>query len=539
MGTQRRAGHSPRIDQQLGTVRNWVPYPSPMNRCIEIAVVGGGPSAVCLLDALAQAESAPGVITVFEPSPHLWRGRAFQPDLDSVRVNIAPDGMSVRFGDSGHFERWLVARDLLSGARTDWVDPFCGVRFVPRARFGEYLEQSGHAALARLRALGWRTEVIRDCVESAAPAVTGITLRTERGRQITADYTVLCVGRGHPSDVYKLAGTPGFVPEPYPLAHSLAGIDPDHAIGVVGSGLTGVDVVLGLAARGHCGKILLLSRSGALPVVRQRPVPYTLRYFTPERFRGSAITGQVVTLDQLVAAMRAELAVAKEDLGTIAAEIASLSHEDPVRRLRRHLAGVDSPSLALRIVQRAVPIAGPDVWPPLPEHEKAELLRKHYRAVMSVCCPMPPAAAATLLSLIDFGRLDIVSGVRHIGASPGGGFEVLTGGDEYRVDVVINAVNGPTDRIPAKAEPLITSLVSAGVADRNPHGGVHIDRATSRVLADGAPDPRLYALGDLASGSLFFTFGLPSLVDRAHDIVAALSDGAAVAGLLTAGQRSA
>jgi uncharacterized NAD(P)/FAD-binding protein YdhS len=137
MRTQRRAGHSPRIGQQLGAARNSVPHPSRMNRGIEIAVVGGGPSAVCLLDALAQAESAPGGVTVFEPSPHLWRGRAFQPDLDAVRVNLAPNGMSVRFGDSGHFERWLVARDLVSGAPTDCVDPFCGMRFVPRARFGE------------------------------------------------------------------------------------------------------------------------------------------------------------------------------------------------------------------------------------------------------------------------------------------------------------------------------------------------------------------------------------------------------------------
>jgi hypothetical protein len=51
-----------------------------------------------------------------------------------------------------------------------------------------------------------------------------------------------------------------------------------------------------------------------------------------------------------------------------------------------------------------------------------------------------------------------------------------------------------------------------------------VDRATSRLIARGTADPRLYALGDLASGSLFFTFGLPSLVDRAIDIVAAVLD---------------
>lgn len=494
---------------------------------------------MCLLDALAQAGGAPGAVTVFEPSPHLWRGRPFQPDLDTVRVNIAPDGMSIRSGDNRHFERWLAARDLVSGAGTDYVDPMCGVRFVPRALFGEYLDQSAQAALARLRERGWRTKVVRDRVESVTPGATGMTIQAGPGSRITADYTVLCVGGGPPADAYVLAGKPGFVLEPYPLARTLAEIDADHEIAVIGSGLTGVDVVLALAGRGHRGRIRLLSRSGVLPVVRQRPVPYTLRHFTAERFRGAATTGQTVTLDQLVATMRAEFAVAKEDLDTVAAEIAAAVYEDPVHRLRRHLAEVHSPSLALRILQRAVPVAGPDVWPPLPDHEKAYLLRKHHRTVMSLCCPMPPAAAATLLSLIDAGRLEIVAGVRHIEASPGGGFAVLTGGGEHRADVVINAVNAPRDKIPAKAAPLVASLVSAGLADRHPHGGLQVDRATSQLVADGTPDPRLYALGALASGSLFFTFGLPSLVDRAYDIVAALQDEAAGATPLSVARRSA
>ncbi|MGH3865020.1 MAG: hypothetical protein ACRDQ4_02590 [Pseudonocardiaceae bacterium] len=43
-------------------------------------------------------------------------------------------------------------------------------------------------------------------------------------------------------------------------------------------------------------------------------------------------------------------------------------------------------------------------------------------------------------------------------------------------------------------------------------------RLLRRHLAAGVADQRLYALGDLASGSLFFTFDLPSLVDRAYDI---------------------
>ncbi len=43
---------------------------------------------------------------------------------ETVRVNIPPDSMSVRFGDTGHFERWLVTRDLTAGSSDDYVDPF-------------------------------------------------------------------------------------------------------------------------------------------------------------------------------------------------------------------------------------------------------------------------------------------------------------------------------------------------------------------------------------------------------------------------------
>jgi uncharacterized NAD(P)/FAD-binding protein YdhS len=495
-----------------------------MSRPIDIGIVGGGASAVCLLDALAQADSAPGGITVFEPSPHLWRGRPFQPDMTTVRVNIPPDGMSVRFGDADHFQRFLDTRDLTAGSGATYEDPFCGVRFVPRAVFGDYLEQSAHAALTRLRQRGWRIDLIRQRVESAIPDPNRITLRTERGQRITVDYTVLCVGAGGPTDTYSLAGLPGFLSDPYPLSHRLVGIDAEQDVGVIGSGLTAVDVVLALAARGHQGRIRLLSRSGVLPMVRQRPIPYPLRHFTPETFRAAAARNETVTLDQLIATMRTELIEAGENLDSVATKIAAIGREDPVRLLRRHLAEVDAPSLALRILQRAVPATGPDVWPLLPEREKAQLLRSHYRAVMSLCCPMPPTSAATLLDLVDSGQLEITPGIRHIEASTDGGFTIMADNCEHTADFMINAVNVPTRKIAARADPLIASLVTVGVANRHPRGGLHVDRATSRLIARGTADPRLYALGDLASGSLFFTFGLPSLVDRAIDIVAAVLD---------------
>jgi hypothetical protein len=70
-----------------------------------------------------------------------------------------------------------------------------------------------------------------------------------------------------------------------------------------------------------------------------------------------------------------------------------------------------------------------------------------------------------------------------------------------------------------QAAPLISSLVSAGLAEPHSRGGLHVERATSRLTVGSRPQHRLHALGDPAAGSLFFTFGVQSLVDRSVDIV--------------------
>lgn len=498
-----------------------------LSRNVAIGVIGGGAAAVCLLDALAEARLDPGDVTVFEPSPHLWRGRPYQPDLDTVRVNIAPQGMSVRFGDQRHFPNWLAARDAVLGmAEPDFVDPINGLRFVPRATYGAYLEQSARDAVARLRTAGWRVDVVADRVTAAVPAPGGrVRLLHGDGESLAVDHTVLCVGRGRPGDPYRLTGLDGYLADAYPLARTLGDLDADADVGVIGAGLTGVDIVLSLLARGHRGRVLLASRSGVLPRVRQTARPHALRHFTAERFRDAARRGETVTLRQVVDLMRAEFADAGEDFAAVAREItAAPDAEDPVRRLRRHLSEVDAADRGLRILQHAVPATGPDVWPLLPESDRKQLLRDHYRSMMSLCCPMPATAATALLGMVDSGQLRIVSDVRAVEPVSGGGFALRTGDGAapLRADRLINAVSPAPGGLPARAQTLISSLVAAGLAELHPRGGVRTERATSRLLAGDAAHPGLYALGDLAAGSLFFTFGLPSIVDRAHDIVRAI-----------------
>lgn len=496
-----------------------------MDSLFRIGVVGGGPSAVCLLDSLAQEEDIPpGEVVVFEPSRYLWRGRPYQPDINVVRVNSPPDEMSIRAGDAKHFDDWLKARDLVVGYGTNHIDKLSGARFVPRAIFGDYLEQSARAALMRLLNHGWRVRLIREQVESADLAANRIITRTEWGGRTEIDYLALCVGSGKPLDAYSLGGAPGFIAEPYPVGRTMESIDPDADVSVIGSGLTSVDVVLALASRRHRGRIRLVSRHGVLPSVRQRPVSYELRHFTPVFFRAAAARGESVTMADLIAIMKAELADAGESVDLLRAEIEAVGREDPVARLRRQLSEVDSPQLGLRILQRAVPDAGPDVWPLLADGERSRVLQVYRHTLMSLCCPMPPGNATTLMSLIDSGQLEIVPRVKDVRRKEGHGFIVTADGSVHVADYVVNAINARSRKIPTMAASLIRSLVAAGVAAPHPRGGVYVERSTSRLTVEGRPNDRVYALGDPTAGSLFFTFGVQSLVDRAVDIVAALRD---------------
>ncbi|TMQ90507.1 hypothetical protein ETD83_35175 [Actinomadura soli] len=480
---------------------------------MELAIIGAGAAAVGLLDALDPA--AVTSVTVFDPAPVPWRGRPYQDDLDSVLVNAPPEIMSIRFGDRDHYARWLRGH----ASPGVYADERLGRPIPPRAVYGRYLEDTAEAALTRFG----RAEVIRT-------AVTGVslderlTVRTADGRLHRADQAVLCVGGGTPLDHYGLAGAPGFVPDPYPLERTLADIPPGRDVAVIGGGLTAVDIVASLAARGHTGRISLVSRSGTLPYVWQRPVETGIRHLTPEHLR--SLDGPV-TLGRLTGLIRTELAERGESWDDLAAWITATASRRPADSLREQLAMVDDPGLGRRILQEAAHTAGAVAWRLLPVPDREPLRTRHFRTITGLVSPMVPGNAAVLLDLFDAGTLESLSGIEKIEA--GNGFRVAHAAGERTADVVINAVNPPPHAIPRAAERLVSSLLGQGAA-HHPDGGLVTDPGTGRIVVGGRPDPRLHVVGDLAGGGPFLVSGIPGVAAQAHRTSRSITREAAPAG---------
>ncbi|GLV99392.1 FAD/NAD(P)-binding protein [Streptomyces lavendulae] len=486
-----------------------------------IALVGGGAAAVCLLDRLSRTPGlGRGTITVFEPSGSLWRGRAYQLDTDAVLANIIPSEMSARVGDPGHFLRWLREFGLPFGEGDYAADGY----FPPRWVFGSYLERTGETAVRALSLDGLPVRIVREAVVAARETDREVVLTSSDGRSQAFDYVVCAVGAGRPADHYGLHGSPGYFGDPYPLGTTVAAVPESADVTVLGTGLAAVDAVVSLAAHGHRGRITMASRNGALPAVRQRPVFPEITHFTPAALHAAAARSddRWIELGDVLDLLGRELAEHGADPSVVLAELLSLGDEAPMERLRRQYEDLDAADTGLRVLQHAVPESGPDAWTLLRPQDQRFIRENHYRAVMSLCCPMPPANARRLLDLHRTGRLHVTGGLWNVKPLAAGGFHVAADSGEYESDVVINAVSAPSHRVPERARPFLDSLVEDGIGEYHPHGGLRIEPATSRAVGGGRAHRRMHAIGDMGAGTLFFTSGMPSVLERADDIVRAV-----------------
>ncbi|TSB32348.1 FAD/NAD(P)-binding protein [Streptomyces benahoarensis] len=484
---------------------------------MRLAVIGGGAAAVSLLDSMLRhaGNDAAFDITVHEGARQLATGRAYRPDLDCALVNREAGFMSVRSAERDHFLRWLHRQPRYAATPLGTLPPDA---YVPRRVYGEYLVDHWEACLQGARRRGWTVTVVPEFA-TVAKASAGEVMIRGAASLTHADRVVLCPGSGPPADPYGLAGAPGFHPDPYPLTAVLPRIAEDAHVMVLGTGLSGVDVALGLLHRGHRGRITMTSRHGLLPGVRARHRPFTLTHLTPEAIARHLERSGSLGLRDTFALLGAELAAAGTDL---ADETAPRPAHD---RLRSELARLDGnpyqtiATTALRDVRESV-------WTAWGDHEKRVFLRRFHPLAKPLYNPMPPPTARRLLAAMDSGQLTVRAGTAGVRARAGGGFEVVHEGRAGRADVVVDATRTGLATTGPRSAPLLRSLADAGLVVGNPHGGLLIDPATNALRPDRGQVPgRLYALGDLTSGDLFYAGSMYMINVRAeliaHELVAA------------------
>ncbi|MGH8498030.1 MAG: FAD/NAD(P)-binding protein, partial [Methylococcales bacterium] len=203
-------------------------------------------------------------IILLEKDPQrLGRGVAYHYDFTHQPLNVIAAGMSLFPERPDHFVKWLEQNSFRYSHLLSSVSP---KTFVPRKIFGDYilehLEKAHHEYALSLQiridevlAIERNSEKLRTTLES------GIVLH--------ADHVVLALGNFPPGDLFPgneaVTKAPGYFANPW-TDQVYAHITGNENILLVGTGLSAVDVVLGLSTRNFKGKVSMLSRSGKLPL---------------------------------------------------------------------------------------------------------------------------------------------------------------------------------------------------------------------------------------------------------------------------------
>lgn len=463
--TDGEARHGRRTFAIAGRQGHLAPGPEPSRPAI--AIIGAGFSGSLLALHLLRRCPRARVILI-ERNRQFGRGLAYATGNDSHLLNV-PAGRMSAFHDR--------PRDFVDWLQRQTGGPFDESSFVPRRLFGAYIRHLLNSELKggdadRLELL--RGEVV-DITESDR-----LVLALDRGVRVAAHVAVIAVGN--------------FPPEPPPVADpwiyetgwykgdpwacdTLAELDPQARLLLIGTGLTMVDTVMSLLDGGHRGPIHALSRRGLLP--RRHALPGTAPELPP-----APLPPSISALTRLV---RREICREREQGASWQAIIDALR---PVTQ---------------------------ELWLSLPPAERGRFLR-HLRPWWDVHRHrLPPEIADRVDRLLRLGRLTVTAGRITAYQQTGAGIVVHYHAPRHgprRLDGVGRIINcsGPAYDFDRVKNPLIEGLLSQGQA-RPDSLRLGLDVTLQGALRgrDGSISQRLYAVGPLTKGLFWEMTSVPDI----------------------------
>jgi uncharacterized NAD(P)/FAD-binding protein YdhS len=449
-----------------------------------VVIVGGGFSGTVLaVNLLRRPPSVPTNIILIERGTRMGRGVAYAQREFPYLLNVAAARLSVDPNDSLDFVQF-ARRHVPEAAAAD---------FLPRALYGEYLEYSLHRAEVGASPQLRLQRVHADVQSIEAADVQRLRVLLPQQVPILADRVVLALGNP-PAPLLPWAeevqDAQGYLHDPWELPR---GLTAEHAVLVLGNGLTMADVVLALThERDPAPLVHTLSRRGLVPE------PQTSHRAEPSAARlrddGASLMNASQSLPRLL------------------------------REIRRQVRDADARGSDWREVITLVRHWAPQLWRALPLRERRRFVR-HLQPFWSVHRHrQPPQSAQHLEQLRDGSRLLVKAGRVQKMALKDGRIKVWwqpRGADDcesLQVDYVINAL-GPDYVLERSADPLTQSLLKSGMISADPlQLGLRTGARGACIDRQGRVSEQLFYLGPMLRADHWETTGAAELLQWAQQV---------------------
>lgn len=463
----------------------------PFEPKYDVVIIGGGFSGTLTAIHLLEADGHANIALIEKEPAAFGRGVAYNPISERHLLNV-PAGKMGAFPDRvDDFLRWLEAHPEEVTALG--LGPVEAGSFVPRVLYGRYVASLLHEATAHS---GGRLRQIAGEAIDLEAVEDGLRVSFADGRRLRAERAVLALGVFPPGDPRlrdpRFHRSPRYLYSPW-LAETSERLAGEGDALILGSGLTGLDLLLTLNGRKRGGVLHVISRHGLFPRSHRGGLPPY-----PPFLRAGLLP---TSCRSMLRALREELA-------------------------RAAAAGAD-----WRAVVDSMRPFTQEFWQELDLAERRRFLRR-LRAWWE---PHRHRAAPEVLAVKEEmerdGRLECHRGrIERISETAGGSaLDVVfreQGSNErktLRVNYVVNCT-GPECNYHRLGDPLVTELFSRGLArpDALLLGFDVVEDGAIRDV-EGQVSGRLFTIGSPQKGRLMETTAVPELRVQARDLARKLA----------------
>jgi uncharacterized NAD(P)/FAD-binding protein YdhS len=436
-------------------------------RRLPLAVIGAGFSGtITALNLLRTLEPGQDIL-LCERAIKFAHGTAYATEHNDHLLNVRAANMSAFAEQPDSFEGWLRGCAMHDTARVRQTP--AGV-FASRSLYGRYLNAMLDVGMAGVAGSG-RLRLVPEEVVDIVPGPGGWRLVFAGGAAQLVAGVVLAIG----NLVSARRDTPHQRFDPW-APQALSGLRPGLPVLIVGTGLTTMDVVVALRAKGFDGPVIALSRRGLLPRRHTPAGPWRRPAFT-------------------------------------LAERASLLAL--LRRIRREIAAARAQGVDWRAVIDSMRPDTALLWRGLPERDRARFLR-HLRPYWDVHRHrLAPPVADQIDSMLASGYLRVLRGrLRGVEeAADHAVAEIQPRGDaatRLEVQRVIYATG--VENAARCNDRLLGSLRARGLVRFDSMGlGVDVTDAFQVIDAQGRASASMWALGPLVRGVFWECTAVPDI----------------------------
>jgi uncharacterized NAD(P)/FAD-binding protein YdhS len=455
-------------------------------------VIGGGPNGIiCANELISQ-----GIETTIFGRGAWGHGLVYgENELKSSRQSFVTAKMGVDSRDQQALANWVKEKgDTLDYDQRDLQAD----SLPPRQLIGQYFEDR----IEHVEQLAQQNKTGFSKINQAVETVE-VDQNNNRFTVVSQDYQqqadaiFVCLGN-FPSKVSRdLIGCPGYYPEIWgkQIFADLKLSDLDQVL-VLGSGLSSIDVLIGLREHDYQGKVVFASRTGQLPSTG----------FSQELDLSLSI--------QLKEIINSSDSVSAQHLiDTIQANVVGLGGLDPWKKFYMQLGRFETP--AQMVVRKLAPHIA-DIWNRM-SIEDQQLFDKYSAYWNAYHIPMSIENSNTVLSELNKGTLQVVrSGAISFDFDKQVFKNSLFPKENYQA--VFNATGRNTD-LESIDDLLVQELLKKSIFKIHQNGGFAVDPAT----AESTIVNQAFCIGPLTRGSCFYTYVLSENARQAARAVKSLA----------------